>query len=771
MIRAVKLAQHLGVSSSELRKFISEVNFGVKPTDREMPESIANGIVRYVARKLNRKIAPLIDFEENTEDQKKEKEESVMEKLTKIAQISREDTIEKDKTNEEENEAEDSQEVVAKKSDATQQNQPKTAPAIFRKIEIAPEEAAKAKKKMEKELEEKTKTKEEKEIEKMEEKVFAQSKRKESIYKKKEGIVYISNTISVKEFSEKIGVPVSEIVKELLKNGVLATINKVIDFDTCSIIASELNVEVKKEESVANAEDLLSQNLEKLMFDDSENLSLRAPVVVVMGHVDHGKTKILDSIRKTKVAEGEAGGITQHIGAYQVESNGKKITFLDTPGHEAFTAMRARGAKTADVAILVVAADEGIKEQTIEAINHAKEAKIPIVVAINKVDRPNANIDKVKGELANQGLNPEDWGGDTICVPTSALKGEGIANLLEMVLLTTEMQDLKANPNRLAVGTVVESHLDEAFGPVATILINTGTLKISDDFLIGRDVGRIKTMISDEGKKIKSAPPSTPVQISGLSEVPSAGEILQVFKSKKIIKEKLEELKNFEERKSIGLGVTEIMDQLKKGKMKFLKIVLRADTDGSLEAVKQAIERVKHEEVEPKIIHSAVGGITETDVIMAAASQGVVFGFNVRISPRVKRIAEKEKVEVKNFDIIFELTDTLKKILEGLLEPEIEEINTGTAEVKKVFWSKGKVLILGCKINKGYLELDEKLQIYRGEELIGNGRISILQHFEKKVKRIDENQECGIQFEGNIKIEEGDRIEGYKSEQKIKTFN
>lgn len=769
MIRAVKLAQHLGVSSGDLRKFISEVNFGVKPADREFPESIANGIVRYVARKLGRNIAPLIDFEEDVEDQEKEKKESAMEKLSKIAQISREDTKEKEEVIEEEDQVENVTKEDEKVAE-TAKSKSTAPPAIFRKIEIAPEDAAIAKKKMDEQIEERTKTKEERENEKIEQKAFAQLKRKETVFKKKEGIVSIPEAISVKEFSEKIGVSISEIVKELLKNGVLATINKVIDFDTCSIVASELGVELKKEEAVADAEDLLSQNLEKLLADEPENLSTRPPVVVVMGHVDHGKTKILDSIRRTKVADGEAGGITQHIGAYQIEKNGKKITFLDTPGHEAFTAMRARGAKTADVAILVVAADEGIKDQTIEAINHAKEAGIPIVVAINKIDRPTANIEKVKGELAGYGLTPEDWGGDTVCVPVSALKDQGITDLLEMVLLTVEMLDLKANPNRSVVGTVIEANLDEALGPIATILINTGTLRVTDDFLIGKNPGRIKTMISDEGKKITSAPPSTPVQISGLSEVPSAGEILQVFKSKKVIKEKLEELKNFEEKKSVGLGVAEIMDQLKKGKMKFLKIVLKADADGSLEAVKQAIEKVKHEEIEPKIIHAAVGSITETDIIMAAASQGVVFGFNARISPRVKRIAEKEKVEVKNFDIIFELTDTLKKILEGLLEPEIEEINTGTAEVKKVFWSKGKVLILGCKVNKGYLESGEKLQIYRGEELVGTGKISILQHFENKVKRIDENQDCGIQFEGNIKVEEGDRIEGYKLEQKIKTF-
>jgi len=621
---------------------------------------------------------------------------------------------------------------------------------------------------MEKEQQKRKKNLEE---EKLEEKIFSKVRKQDHILKKKEGVVEIPEVITVKEFSEKIGVPVSDIIKELLKNGVIATINKAIDFDTCAIVATELEVEVKKAETTAKTEDLLAQNLTKLLADEKENLENRPPVVVVMGHVDHGKTKILDAIRKTKVAEGEAGGITQHIGAYQIVKNKKKITFLDTPGHEAFTAMRARGAKTADVAILVVAADEGIKDQTIEAINHAKEANIPIVVAINKIDRPGSNPDKIKGDLVNHELTPEDWGGKTICVPTSALKGEGIEELLEMVLLTADMQELKANSNRLAVGTVVEAHLDESLGPVATILINTGTIKVGDDFLIGQNSGRIKTMVSDEGKKIKQAPPSTPILISGLSKIPSAGEILQVFKNKKLIKETLEELRNLSDKdKSIGLGVTEIMQQLKKGEMKFLKIVLKADTDGSLEAVKQAIEKIQHDEVGAKIIHAAVGTITETDVIMAAASQGVVFGFNSRISPRVKRIAEKERVEVQNFKIIFELTDILKKILEGLLEPEFEEIVTGEAEAKQVFWAKGKVLIVGCKVTSGFLEKEQKIRVLRNKELIGEGKAASIQHFEKKVNKIDENQECGIQFEGNIKIEEGDTLQGYKMEQKIKTL-
>lgn len=760
-IRAVQIAQHLGISSQELRKFIAEVNFGVKPADREFPESIASGIVRFISRKLGKKVPPLIVFadvddedeltEEATEGESTPKEESALEKLSKIAVQSREDMKEKAKREEE-----------AKKAPASQ--------AIFRKIEISPEESAKAKKTMEKKREER-KTKEEKEKERLEQKVFVAAKRQEMTYKKKEGVVELPGTITVKEFAEKVGVKVSEVVAALMKNGVFATINNVIDFDTCSIIAEELAVQVKKSEMSAKTEDLFAKDLEKLLADEKENLLPRPPVVAVMGHVDHGKTKILDTIRKTKVVESEAGGITQRIGAHQIVKNGKRITFLDTPGHEAFTAMRARGAKTADIAILVVAADEGVKPQTIEAINHAKEAGVAIIVAINKIDRPTANIEKVKGELAAHDLAPEDWGGKTVCVPVSALEGRGIDDLLEMVLLTADMLELKANPKRSAVGTVVESHLDEALGSVATILVNTGTLKVGDNFIVGHIGGKVKSMLTDDGKHVKEAGPSDAVQIAGLDGSVAAGEILQVFDSPKIVRKKLEELTSLSGHKEgTGLGVGEIMDLLKQGKMKFLKVVLKADTDGSLEAVKQELEKIKHEEVGIKVIHSGVGSVTESDVLMAAASQGIVAGFNIRVSPRVRRIAEQEKVEIQSFEIIFELTDMLKKILEGLLEPEFTEIISGEAVAKKIFWTKGKTMIVGCRVEKGFLEKGQKVRVLRNGELAGEGVIAMLQHFENKVNRIEENQECGIQFEGNVKVEEGDTIEGLKTEKKIKTL-
>jgi translation initiation factor IF-2 len=435
--------------------------------------------------------------------------------------------------------------------------------------------------------------------------------------------------------------------------------------------------------------------------------------------------------------------------------------------------MRARGAKTADIAILVVAADEGFKPQTIEAMNHAKEAGLPIIVAINKIDKADANIDKVKGELASHELAPEDWGGQTSVVPVSALQKKGIDDLLEMIILQSEIMELKANPNRNAVGTVVEANLDPSMGPVATIIVNTGTLHIGDNLVLGESAGKIKTMINDEGNKIKDAPPGMPVRISGLSQVPATGEILQIYPNAKVAREKAEELALLKEEEHSGASLSEIMAGLQQGKMKFLKIVLKADTEGSLEAVRQAIEKIESEEVAPKIIHAAVGGVTETDVMMASASQGIVLGFNILVSPRVKRIAEKEKVEVQNYNIIYQLIDDVKDILGGLLEPEVIETVIGQLDVKQVFYSKKKMMIVGGKVTKGYMENGANVRVFRGEnqeEPVGAGKIASLQHFEKKVPKVEENQECGIQFEGKIEVQEGDRLEAYKMEERMKTL-
>ena len=515
----------------------------------------------------------------------------------------------------------------------------------------------------------------------------------------KDGIE-IPDFIAVKEFAEKTGINVAKVIGELMKNGILANINQQIDFDTAQIIADDLGIKLKRLRTIAGVEELMSGDISKLITeDDPTSLKVRPPVVCVMGHVDHGKTKLLDIIRKTNVVDGEAGGITQHIGAYQVVAKGKPITFLDTPGHEAFTAMRARGAKITDIAVLVVAADEGIKPQTIEAINHAKEAGVPIIVAINKIDKPGANIDKVKGELSEQGLQPEDWGGKTVTVPVSALNGEGIDGLLDMILLTAEMGDLKANPNREAVGTVIEAHLDQNLGPVATILINTGTLKVMDNVIVGSTYGRIKLMKDFTGKALQSAIPSTPVLVAGLNITPKSGDILQVVKDERTARGRAEEISLINKKDSFERmsAANQLISRVKSNKI--LKIVLKADTKGSLEAIRQSLAKIKDEEVAIKIIHAGVGTITESDVMMASASEGMILAFTTDFdAPNVSKTAEREMVEVRQYKIIYNLLEDVNKILSGLMEPEIVETLLGRAELKKVFLTKKKETIIVARV-------------------------------------------------------------------------
>ena len=589
--------------------------------------------------------------------------------------------------------------------------------------------------------------------------------------KPKIGTVEIPDLISVKEFAEKCGLPVADVIGTLLKNSIIATLNQKLDFDTAAIVAAELGVEVKKQISEATSEELFEGDLRKLLHEeDKKQLKVRPPIVSIMGHVDHGKTKLLDYIRNTNVVAGESGGITQHIGAYQVEKNGHLITFLDTPGHEAFTAMRARGAKATDIAILVVAADEGVKPQTIEAINHAKEAKIPIIVAINKIDKANANIDKVKGELVERGLQPEDWGGKVIMSPVSAITGEGIDELLEVILLVAEMEQLKANPKRLAVGTVIESHLDKALGPVATILINAGTLKVGDSVVVGITVGRIKAMCDYTGGTLKEVPPSAAVRISGLAKVPQAGDILQAYKNKKIAIERAEEMQELMSQRSkemSGSMVERIVSQINTGKINFLKIVLKADTKGSLEAIMQALQKVKSEDVAIKVIHFGVGNITDTDVIMAAASQALLVGFHVKSSMHVKKLAEKEHVDIKNYTIIYKLIEESKEILSGMLEPIINIIELGKVEIKEIFLNKKKWVIAGCKVVEGKVQSSAILRLKRDDELIFETPIESLKHVKEDIKELEKGSECGIKLSTPKPVQIGDVLEAFRIE-KIK---
>lgn len=584
---------------------------------------------------------------------------------------------------------------------------------------------------------------------------------------KKHGFVEVPDSISIKELAEKSGISVAKIIGELMKNGILANINQQIDFETILIISEDLGIKVKKKHSVASADEILERDIKNLLKEADESvLKRKPPVVVVMGHVDHGKTKLLDAIRSTHVVEGEAGGITQHIGAYQVEKKGRLITFLDTPGHEAFTEMRARGAKVTDIAILVVAADEGVKPQTIEAINHAKEAGVPIIVAINKIDKPTANIDKVKGELAEQGLQPDDWGGKTIMVPISALKKEGIDDLLDMIILTADMENLRANPDRAAVGTVVEAHIDNNFGPIATILVNTGTLRLGDSVVVGTTHGKVKVMFDSLGKKILEAPPAAPVRIAGLNKTPFSGDILQVMPDEKSARQKAEAIdllsKQAKERKASSLN--QLITTVKSDKM--LKLILKADTKGSLEAIKGSLAKIKDEEVALKIIHSGVGNINESDVMMASASKGFVIGFHTDFdSPHVKTTADHEGVEVRRYKIIYELLDDVKKLLSGLLEPDIITIELGKAEVVQIFLTKKKEMIVGCKVIGGKITKDSKLRVLRKEEILSpDAQMISLQRGANATDTVNEGEECGIKYVGTLKLQPGDILEAYKLE-------
>ncbi len=584
-------------------------------------------------------------------------------------------------------------------------------------------------------------------------------------------VIEIPEVITVKEFSEKTGLGAAKVIGELMKNGILANINQQIDFDTAQIISDDFGVKIKKKMVQASAEDVFTGNLDALLKDeDPANLKHRPPIVVVMGHVDHGKTSLLDQIRNTSVAAKESGGITQHIGAYQVESNGKKITFLDTPGHEAFTSMRARGAKVTDIAILVVAADEGVKPQTIEAIQHAQDAGVPIIVAINKIDKPGADPSRVKGELGEYGLVPEDWGGKTIMEPVSALTGEGIARLLEMVLLVADMENLKANPNRAAVGTVIEAHLDHSLGPVATVIVNSGTLRIMDNIVIGATHGRIKVMKDYTGKSVREAGPSMPVQIAGMDVTPQSGDIFQVVADEKLARAQAMKVNTLKEAElNLKRGVGEIISQISSGQMKQLKLVLKADTKGSMEAIRQAIAQIKHEDVGTKIVLSGVGAITESDVMMAAASNGIVMGFHVEANPHVKRTAERENVEVLTYTVIYKLLDDIKKILTGLLEPEVLEVILGRAEVKKIFMTEKKEMIVGCKVLNGRIE-KVKVRVFRDDALVGEGQINSLKKVDQAANSVEEGNECGIMYTGFLPLKENDILEAYKMEKRVRTL-
>ncbi len=572
--------------------------------------------------------------------------------------------------------------------------------------------------------------------------------------------VLTSREISVKDLSEKIGKPVTEIVKNLMLLGVMATINSTIDFDTCELVANELGVTLELKLDKTYEEKLLDSSA----IDDEKNMVKRPPVVTVMGHVDHGKTSLLDAFRKTNVVSGEAGGITQKIGAYQISFNGEKITFIDTPGHAAFTAMRARGAEVTDIAILVVAADDGIMPQTIEAINHIKAAKVPMIVAINKMDKPEANPDRIKQQLTEHDILPEEWGGDAICVPISAKTGMGLDELKKMILLVAEMQDLKANPNRMATGTVIEAELDKNRGPVATILVQAGTLKIGDSIMSGITYGKVKAMFDENGKAVKKATPSTPVSVMGFNDVPNSGDAVYVVDeslSKQVINERINKLKAERAKHTSGVSADDFMSRVNEGNLKALNIIIKADTQGSVEALKATLEQIRNDEVKVVTIHSAAGGITESDLVLAQTTGATVVAFNIKVPTKMQQMADSLKVEVLESKIIYELVDQITRLSKGMMTIKYEEKYVGKAEIRVVFKLSSAGKVAGSYVLDGKIQRNGIAKVYRGEELIGETTIESLKIVKDEKSEVAKGYECGIKLRDNIDFAEGDILECY----------
>ena len=568
-----------------------------------------------------------------------------------------------------------------------------------------------------------------------------------------------------------LGISPIDVIKELMNNGIMANINQQIDYETAAIVAEEMGFETKEEAPpIEEAEPKLPQPLRHRFYEgeDPKNLRSRPPVVTVLGHVDHGKTKLLDAIRHTKVAEGESGGITQHIGAYQIETDGKQITFLDTPGHEAFTAMRARGAQVTDLAVLVVAADDGVMPQTKEAIDHARAAQVPIVVALNKMDKPEANPEVVKQQLADVGLTVEEWGGDIICVPISAKFNQGIEDLLENILLVAEVEELKANPNRPAVGTVVEGKLDKSRGATATLLVQNGTLKVGDVIVIDELYGRVRAMFNDKGKPVKEAGPSTPVAILGLPDVPRAGDTFKVVaneRSARAMTAKRAEMKQQAAKQPAKvLSLDDLYDQIQAGKVKELNLILKGDVQGSLEPIENSLDNLGDESLRVKIIHDGTGNVTESDIMLAVASRAIVIGFNVEVDPAARRMAEAERVDIRLYDIIYKLVDDIEKALKGLLEPVYADVVIGHAEVRAIFRIPQRGKVAGVYVTDGQVTRSALARISRNDELVYDGRVSSLKRFTEDVKEVNTGFECGVGLEDFGEFVEGDIIEFYRKE-------
>jgi translation initiation factor IF-2 len=579
----------------------------------------------------------------------------------------------------------------------------------------------------------------------------------------------IPRVLSVKELGDLMAVSPVEVIKELMKNGVMASINQVIDYDTAAIVATDMGFEAVEAHAAEQAEVTIDRTTAAPAIEEDESkLQPRPPVVTIMGHVDHGKTSLLDAIRETKVTAGEAGGITQHIGAYQVQANNHEITFLDTPGHEAFTAMRARGAQVTDVAVLVVAADDGVMPQTKEAIDHARAAGVPMVVAMNKIDLENANPDRVKKELSDNGVVIEEWGGDTPLVPVSARTREGIDNLLDNILVVSEVLDLKANPERPAIGIVVEAELSKTRGPLATVLVKTGTLRVGDYVVVGETMGRVKAMHDDTGKRIKTAGPSEPAEILGLQAVPKAGETLQVVTDDKTARttviERIREREAAAMHQQQRVTLDTLFGEISAGKLKELNIILKTDVQGSIEPIRNSLERLSNEQVKVKIIHTGSGSVTESDVMLAVASKGVIIAFNTGTEGGADRQAAAEKVDIRHYNVIYNIVEDVDKALKGMLEPTFREVITGHAEVRQVFRVARKNSIAGSFVRDGTISRSDSARVLRNDAVIHEGKIGTLKRFQEDVREVQTNFECGIQVDGFDSFEVGDVIEAFHME-------
>ena len=571
--------------------------------------------------------------------------------------------------------------------------------------------------------------------------------------------VEIPHSIAVRNLADLLQVSAVDVIKQLMRNGIFANINQVIDYETAAAVALNLGYEAQPESRAARAGE---SKRYKPLEEEAGGLKIRPPVVTIMGHVNHGKTRLLDAIRQTNVMDTEAGGITQHIGAYQVEVNGHKITFLDTPGHEAFTVMRARGAQVTDITILVVAADDGVMPQTLEAIDHARAAGVPIVVAVNKIDKPEANIETVKQQLADAGLVIEEWGGDVVCVPISAKEKKGIAELLENLLVVAEMEELKADPSRPAVGVVIEAEMDKSRGPMATVLIQTGTLRVGDTVVVGSTWGRIKAMFNDVGKRVRKAEPSMPVAILGLDSLPQVGETLNAVASEQQARSMMQ--KHQQETLPRTVSLDNLFDQINTGQVKELNVILKADVQGTIEPIRSSLERLATDKVQVRIIHSSSGNITESDVMLAIASKGLIIGFGTGIEAGARRLADVEGVDIRSYDVIYNLVDDVEKALKGMLEPTYVEVIEGRAEVKAVFSSGKKLKVAGVSVIDGKASRGASVRVRRGEQIVVQSSVSSLKRFKDDVKEVASGYECGVGLKDFEDFEAGDILEFYRKE-------